>query len=74
MIWKGFVGPAYEAQSPIFASERTINMYAEFAEVGGEKSKAALYSCPGMPSFATLGDTPGRGIFSEGGRLFVVFG
>lgn len=70
----GFIDGAYELQSRIAAGERCVNFYFEANRSSAGKSRASLVSCPGLVEFATLNDTPGRGIFAERGRLFAVAG
>src|SRR3990167_1362188 len=69
----GFVGGSYERPSHIVAGERTINCFPEPVPQGG-KARGALVPVPGTPTFATLTDAPGRGIFAHDGRLWAVFG
>ena len=63
----GFVGGSYERPSHIVAGERTINCFPEPVPQGG-KARGALVPVPGTPTFATLTDAPGRGIFAHDGR------
>lgn len=57
-----FVGPSYEARSPVFDSARTVNMYPEMNPFPGKNNDvAALYSTPGLRLAQTLGLGPGRG-------------
>lgn len=70
---QGFVGGAYETASRVLAGERCINMFPELVPQGN-KARSALMPAPGLPTFAELGQSPGRGIFAHAGRLFTVFG
>lgn len=69
----GFADGAYEGQSRIVAGEQSINQFPELVPQGN-KARSALYPCPGLPTFATVSDTPGRGAFAHDGRFFAVFG
>lgn len=69
----GFVGGAYDGQSRTVAGERLINKFVE-AVPQGNKSRFALYDCPGLSTFGTVSDSPGRGAFAHDGRFFAVFG
>ena len=69
----GFNGGSYQDQSRVALGERCINLIPERFSRGG-KSIGALYPAPGFTEFATFGDSPGRGIFYENGRLFAVYG
>ena len=70
----GFVGPSYESYSKILAGERSINLFKENVATDQGKARSGLVSAPGLVTFATVDDTPGRGLFHEDGRLFGVFG
>ena len=72
----GFVGPSYQSQSPIADRQRCMNLYLEQMEVPTAKSAATLYPTPGFSAFATVPESPGRGIFyvPHAGRLFAVMG
>lgn len=67
----GFVRGSYQDQSLVAAGERCIN---QFPEQNPKTGRWGLYPAPGLPTFATLPKSPGRGIFEERGRLFAVFG
>jgi hypothetical protein len=73
MRMPGFASGTYESQSKFAAGERCINLVPEIVPYGN-KTRAALYPAPGVMDFATLDDSPGRGIFFENDRLFAVFG
>lgn len=70
---QGFVNGSYETQSRILAGERCMNLFPELVPQGN-KARAALFSAPGLPTFAEVTEAPGRGIFAHKGRLFTVFG
>ena len=72
-VFPGFLGPSYESQTPVAGAERCVNWYPEALE-SGMKGRVALYPTPGVQSFATLGDTPIRGLFAQQGRCFAVAG
>jgi hypothetical protein len=72
-LYPNFLGPAYVAQSPIADGERTMNWYAEPAQVPGE-SPMALYPTPGVTSLVTAGDAPGRAMIAVKDRTFCVMG
>ena len=74
MVLRGFCGPSYVSRSRLVAGEETINWYSAIIESEYAKSRRALWPCPGMKDFATLGDTKGRALFSERGQLFAIVG
>ena len=69
----GFVNGGYEMQSRVVAGEETINCFPESIPQGG-KAKSALLPAPGLSTFATLTESPGRGAFAHDGRLWAVGG
>lgn len=69
----GFAGGAYESQSRIAAGEHLINKFPEVVPQGN-KARSVLYDCPGLATFATGNDAPGRGAFAHDGRFFAVLG
>lgn len=69
----GFVNGAYQDASRIVAGELCTNVFPRPVPQGG-KVRSALYPAPGLSSFATLTEAPGRGIFYENGQLFAVYG
>lgn len=75
MRYPSFIGPSYESQSKIAASDRLVNWYLEKMEVPGQKAEYVAYPAPGFQAFATPG-TPGRGrgIYMVNGRVFAVVG
>ncbi len=74
MIFKNFCGPSYTSQSPIADNERCVNWYPELLESPGAKSSMALYPCPGLTAFASVTESPFRGLFAADGRMFGVVG
>lgn len=69
--YPGFVGGSNTTQSPVANNERTVNFYVEPAPDGS----MALYPTPGVSTFASITDAPGRGgILVHGGRVFAVIG
>lgn len=74
MRFPGFAAGTFDGKSRILAGERCVNYYPADVAAGG-KTRAALIGCPGLPDFASIVDSPGRGIFAEEhDRLFAVFG
>lgn len=64
----GFIGPSYESRSIIQAGARCMNLYLEDVEVTPGKSRASLYSIPGLPTWSLLapavsGTNTVRGLF-----------
>ena len=72
--YPNFLGPSYVAQSPIADGERTMNWYAEPAQVPGESGPMALYPTPGVTSLVTADDAPGRAMIAVKDRTFCVMG
>ncbi len=70
----GFVGPSYAGQSFMADAERLVNWYVEILESPNAKSRMALYPSPGLRTFATATNSPGRGIFAQSGRCWAVYG
>lgn len=70
---EGFVNGFYETVSRTVAGEDCINLFPEIIP-HGNKARAALFPCPGLTTFATVSDAPGRGAFAHDGRFFAVFG
>jgi hypothetical protein len=62
--YPGFVGPSYTSQSKIAADDRCVNWFPEKIESGTGQTPYALYPTPGYAHVSTLGDAPGRGLFS----------
>ena len=74
MIFPGFVGPSYQSQSPIAATDVLINWYPESLETSGEtKARVVYYPTPGLQTFAASeGGGPIKAMFSQDGRTFAV--
>lgn len=74
----GFNGPTYALPSVDADCQRTINLFPEKHEGGGQFANGELYdmiSCPGLKLKASVGTGPIRGAwFTSGGRLAVVSG
>lgn len=72
-----FCSGSYTSESPLAANDRCVNLIPEVVEIPDAKSKVILNYTPGLTTFATLPDTPVRGIFTVPGvteRLFAVGG
>jgi hypothetical protein len=74
MEYPGFVGPSYTSQSRIASCDRCVNWYPERLESPVGKTRGALYPAPGFELFATLTDSPVRGLHHINGRTFAVGG
>lgn len=71
----GLVGASNQERMLPFDAQRTINLYPVVDDSKGGKEKAALYGTPGLDAFATIPDSPIRGVFASAkGRAFVVAG
>lgn len=71
----GFCGPAYASQSVVADAQVCRNWNLEAIESQQGKSSFVLYPMPGTKRFATLTDTPVRGMIrTKGGRVFAVGG
>ncbi len=69
----GLVGGTALQWSKPFDAQRTINLYPVLDQEG--KEVAALYGTPGLSAFATIPDSPIRGVFASAkGRAFAVAG
>ena len=72
----GFIGGAYTMRSKNFDSQRCVNLYPVFDEVGTGKdqSPAMLIGCPGLRLLVDAGAVI-RGIYTtSSGRCFIVSG
>lgn len=69
-----FVGQTYVSESVNVDAQRTVNLYPEFVESGTGKAKVVLYGAPGLTTFATMAQSPIRGMFATDSRLFVAAG
>jgi hypothetical protein len=72
--YQAFVGPSYTSQSRVADAERLVNLYPERMESPGAKAQYVLYPTPGVTTFATATEAPGRGLFAHEGRCFAVTG
>jgi len=72
----GFVGPAYQAPSPLGDAEQLINWKVMKLESANSRTPYLLVPTPGLSLFANLGaGLPSvRGEFTTQGRTFVVAG
>jgi hypothetical protein len=73
----GFIGPSYTLQSVNADAQRTVNLYPEMNESGGEKEGevACLRATPGKRLLTTVGTGPIRGTYTaSNGVLFVASG
>jgi hypothetical protein len=70
----GFIGPSYQSRSLAVDAQRTMNLYQEIVESGTGKAPKALFGRPGIQLFATLAQTPVRGVWAGENRLFAVGG
>src|SRR3954463_6005449 len=61
------------SRSRALSAERAVNMAAEI-QPDGAKSPVALFSSPGLTSFASVGDGPIRCLHVMNGLLYVVSG
>ena len=68
-----FARMAYQARSPIVASEKCENLYLE-QNPQGANGQVTLYGTPGLKLFGSFGDGPIRGMHAMGPDLFVVSG
>ena len=67
-------GPSYTSRSVVAAAQQTMNLYAEPVEAQNEP-RLVLYGRPGLKLFKALtGAAKIRGMWSGGGRLFVIHG
>lgn len=69
----GVVGGSNVLRQPFISCERAINLYPERIQ-GTGKRPSYLKSRAGLRTFATIDDSPGRGLWSENGRCFGVAG
>jgi hypothetical protein len=71
----GFCGPTYQTLSPVFGSERAINLYPELPARGAStKTSAALIGRPGLSAFSTNVAGQCRVLWAGNNRLFVMGG
>lgn len=76
MILPGFIGQSYVSSSPAVDCERSMNLYPEVINAGGvtPKARLVLRRRPGLNLLQTLGDSPGRGLYTINGRTFAAAG
>jgi hypothetical protein len=69
--WSGFCGPTFmRSQSLLASPEQCMNWYPQRNQDG----RYALYPPPGLTSFVSSPESPGRGLISNGSRAFAVIG
>jgi len=78
MRWPHFCGPTYQrSQSMLASPERCLNLYPQRVRTP-QGTEYALYPTPGLRSFTSAPESPGRGIFgqtvSHTERAFAVIG
>jgi len=73
MPYPGFCGPSHTLQSPLARAERSMNLYPEYMDVGGQR-QIILSHTPGLASFGSASDGNCRGLFEQNGRCFAVIG
>lgn len=64
-------GPGLNSKSSPVTAKKLTNLYCEIRPVG-EKTGIVAYGTPGRSLFTTFGDTPCRGAYVIGERLFIV--
>ena len=69
----GAVGGSYVLRQPFIAAEQAINWFPETVQGQGKRPKYQKGRA-GLRAFATVTDTPGRGMFAQDGRCFVAVG
>lgn len=74
MKFPGFCGPSYVSESKLANAERAINLYPESIESPASSASVVLYPTPGFKAFASVDQSPCRGLFAQGGRAFVAAG
>jgi hypothetical protein len=76
----GFIGPAYQAPSPLGDAEQLVNFYLEQNESPNARTPFLLIGTPGLSLFANLSAAAGaalasvRGLDTFQGRTFAVAG
>lgn len=73
MRYPHFISPSAVSQSPIGSNQELMNFYLEKLPAGGT-NQFAHYPTPGLDPFYASADTPGRAIFAEDGRVWIVIG
>lgn len=68
-----FASQSYKSGSRPISTQRTVNMYAE-RQSQDAKTDVAVFGCPGIVDFSTLGAGPVRGGRAMGGIPYVVSG
>ncbi len=73
-LWDGFIGPSNRARSATIAADQAINIFLETTTISEEIKLKTFYGTPGMKFLMTLATLGCRGIFSQDGRTWAVFG
>lgn len=68
-----FAIQSYRSDALPVSAQRCVNAYAE-AQVRGSKKPVVVFGFPGIPTFATVGRGPIRGVFEMNGVVYVVSG
>lgn len=74
VAFEAFIGGHQKSQSPIADCSTLQNLYPEFAEAPGAKSRAWLYPTPGMTRFGATAQVGGKAFFSTAASDSRVFG
>lgn len=72
--YAGFIGPAYQSTSYMQDDERCVNFFPEQGESPNAPAPWVLLPTPGYETLYTPSQAPGRGSFSENGRVWFVAG
>lgn len=72
--YPGFLGPAYQSASYMADSEILRNWYLEKNESPSAPAPYVMLPCPGFSTFASVSQSPIRGMFQQLGRAFFVAG
>ena len=72
--WPSFAGPTFQASQSLVASpEQCMNWYVQRVQTA-RGVQPVLYPTPGLTTFSTAPESPGRGIATNAGRAFAVIG
>jgi hypothetical protein len=74
MVIDGFVGPAYQARSPVLAADQAINVYVESRVAPAAPKQQMLLGTPGLRRLASVNASGCRGSSTSNGRTFTVIG
>ena len=67
-----FLDGSFDARSPSFDAQRTINLYVEGTESGTSRSRVALIGTPGLALWATMGSGGIRGMLRFNATVAIV--